>query len=82
MFDVIDVAGLGMLLTEPLDTSAQIRALIRHNLSRHPRFGDRLFSLLVDDLARGGRDWQQRQRLHILVGQRATGGGERAETET
>ena len=82
MFDVIDVASLGMMLTAPLDTTASIRALIRNNVSRHPRFCDRLFSLLVDDLARGGRDRQQRQRFHILVGQRATGGGERAETET
>ena len=82
MFDVIDVASLGMMLTAPLDTTASIRALIRNNVSRHPRFCDRLFSLLGDDLARGGRDRQQRQRFHILVGQRATGGGERAETET
>jgi len=82
MFDVIDVAGLGMMLTEPLDPTASIRALIRNNVSRHPRFCDRLCSLLVDDLARGGRDRQQRQRFHILVGQQATGGGERAETET
>src|SRR5712691_2776389 len=82
MFDVIDSAGLGMLLTKSVDPCLQIRAVIADDGSWHPRLLNGRFKLLPDNLTVGCLHRHERKRFDIFMAEAAPSRRQGTQTDT
>ena len=82
MFDVIDRAGLPMLVTKPLDAGFQVRALIAKDLSRQAGLVNGFLQLLKHDLTVGAFHRKQGDRFDILMAEHQIGARQVTQAHT